>query len=176
MEENYKGIESCYDMAKLEYERELNRNEKLDNKISITLTFCGVLFLFTLKYLDFMKIFKYDKIVINSDFMTFIKLVDVSFMLLLCYFFGKCIYILFNSMEAREYIHYKSNVIFDKDLPSSDEDKVKYYNTYLLVKATNRNYVINENRTNRYNLSVRYIKKALFCIVLIELLSYTFFS
>lgn len=48
MDENskkYIGLESCYDLAKMEYERELERNEKLDNKISMTLTFCGVLFL-----------------------------------------------------------------------------------------------------------------------------------
>lgn len=178
MDENskkYIGLESCYDLAKMEYERELERNEKLDNKISMTLTFCGVLFLFVLKYLNFMEIIEYNKVVIDIDFMNCLKIIMLFLGFSICYFFGKSVYILFSSIEARGYLHYRSNVIFDKNLPCEDEEKVKYYNTSLLVQATSKNRIVNENRVKAYNEAINLIKKTAICIAIMEFLFYTFF-
>lgn len=49
---DYKSSEQFCNAAKTEYEYELGRNSNLDNKVSITLAFCGVVLLFLIKYLD----------------------------------------------------------------------------------------------------------------------------
>ncbi|MEG1317331.1 MAG: hypothetical protein RSC86_08140, partial [Oscillospiraceae bacterium] len=62
----YASAQLCFNIIKTEYDYELNRMSKLDNKINITLTFCGVLFLYVIKFFDIVQVLNRES-VFNSQ-------------------------------------------------------------------------------------------------------------
>lgn len=176
MDKKYKGIEACYDITKTEYERELNRNEKLDNKINITLTFCGVIFLYCLKFLNFMAVFENEIRIVNLEFTIFLKLVYAFVNCSICYKFGKALYTLYKTIKLKNYGHLDTNDIFKEQLAELEDDQTKCYLVSVMNKAININYEYNQQRASEYNIAVENIKCTIILIIVSEFLKLNFFD
>lgn len=77
IEDKVKGGEACFNITKSEYDHTLNRSEKLDNKVYISLTFYAFMFVFVIDLIDNILNFK-----VSSDIK---QIVLIVLYILICF-------------------------------------------------------------------------------------------
>lgn len=170
MSNNYPSSEAAFKIIQNEYEYELNRSTKLDNKISITLTFCGVLFLFILRYLD---IWSLIEIIQNSSTGRGLPLTSVACIIgqvVIVVLFLRAILKLFFLLKTSTYLHVNCDVIFDKNLAKESPEVLQMYMAAKYLAATNENNKTNENRSSQYASALPNLVGVIIACTVVELL------
>lgn len=155
------GGEACFNLAKGEYEHTLNRSDKLDNKIYISLTFYAFMFVFVKELLDNILKFKYP-----SDIAQYAL---VTVYIVICIFtIGLFIYTLLNLvrlLKPMQIEHLNLNFLVENYM-QEDSPNVVYsfaFNKYSGYAKENNKKL--ESRFNKYD-------KCLDNIFLIVILSF----
>lgn len=173
-EVKYPGAESCYEIVRFEYESELGRNSKLDNKISITLTFCGIFFLFLVKYINLLELFDVDIKTLNERLLCFIVTLCAIFQILIIILFICTVWKLVNLLKTREYKQFDSTVLVSEKMVKKNKDIVQYYVLSKYIQIININNRINEERINDYNKVNKFLIVIVVLLVLVEILRINF--
>lgn len=174
LQKNYPSADVSFDVVQREYEQELNRSLKLDNKINITLTFCGVVFLFVIKYLDFTSIFEASAVAMNTCQMCFIKAIVAFIQVAVIVLFLYAIIKLISLLHPKGYLHFNCDEIFDKKLMIENEENSKFYILTRYWAATVKNNETNEQRSEIYNKAITSLKTMVILCVVAEFIKMNF--
>lgn len=160
----YKASEQFYNVAKSEYDYELNRNATLDNKVSTTLAFCGVVLLFMIDYLNIRSLWNIN---LPHQCWECILRFMCSLLQISCVSsFAVCIIKLFGILTPRTYCRLDPNYLLNETLPEWEERKAYMYLgvKYSEIAAFNRH--VNEDRIKKYGKAIKWLLFAiLFCIL-----------
>lgn len=173
-EPTYPSAEIAINVAKLEYEYELNRSIKLDNKINITITFCGVIFLFIIKYLDLTAIINASSSWIDCCLFCLIKIFCCIGYILAVFYFLHAVIKLINLLKTSTYLHFNCDEIFNLKLIEEKEDVTNYYISTQYLAATSKNNETNEIRSNEYNKVIHSLIMLLLISIIVEAIKYNF--
>lgn len=160
----YKASEQFYNVAKSEYDYELNRNATLDNKVSMTLAFCGVVLLFLLVYLNIRVL--WDSNLPHQCWDCILRFICSLFHVACVSCFAVCIIKLFGILTPTTYCRLDPFFILNETLPEWDKDKAYMYLgvKYSEIAAFNRR--VNEDRTYKYGKAIKWLLSAfLFCVL-----------
>lgn len=161
---SYSASEQFYNAAKDEYDYESGRNSILDNKISMTLAFCGVVFLFLISYLDILSIWKTDEI--HSCWRCIFKFISSLLQIACLGCFTVCIIRLFRILKPKTYCRLDANFLLTETLPEWEEKQAYMYlgKKYAEFTAFNRN--VNVTRSKEYSCPIKWLLFAmLFCVI-----------
>lgn len=172
MATKYKAAEQFYNAAKAEYDYELNRNANLDNKVSMTLAFCGVVLLFLINYLDISSIWETEVPLICSQCV--IRFVSSLLQIACLFSFGVCIVKLFRMLRPKVYCRLDPDYLLSEGLPEWTQLQANLYigKKYSEFTAFNRN--VNETRSKEYNNSIRWLLLSILFCVANEALKFNF--
>lgn len=110
----YHAAEQFCAAAEKEYEYERSRNATLDNKINMTLAFCGVVFAFLLDYLDIQSLVGDSHTCTTSPCLECsLRFVCIISRVLCVVLFAVCIYKLFLALKPRTYHYLDTNYLLD---------------------------------------------------------------
>lgn len=147
----YPSSSITFSVIQREYEYELNRSIKLDNKINMTITICSVLFLFIFRFLNFKELFGATNNFINDSAMYFIKTICAFCYIGVFTMFIYCIIRLILLLRTKGYYHYNCNEIFDKNLNFEPKEITEVYIATKYWSSTCINNKTNEKRSKDYN-------------------------
>lgn len=160
----YRASEQFCCAAKDEYDYESGRNSTLDNKVSMTLAFCGVVFLFFANYLDILTLWKEDTA--YNCWRCILKFISSSLQVVCLGCFTVCIVKLFRILKPKTYCRLDANYLLTETLPEWDKEQAYMYlgKKYAEFAAFNRN--VNETRSKEYSRSIKWLLFAmLFCVI-----------
>lgn len=168
----YNASEQFYNVAKDEYDYEAGRNAVLDNKVSMTLAFCGVLFLFLVNYLDIRSIWQTDEqLVCYQCILRFIS----SLLQVACLaFFTVSIVKLFLILRPKTYCRLDLNFILKDTLPEWDPKQAYMYLGKRYTEFATFNRQVNERRSKSYRWSILWLLCAVLSCVLNEIITFNF--
>lgn len=162
----YASANLCFDIMKTEYDYELNRSSKLDNKINITLTLCGVLFLYIMKFFNIIGVLNKESVFNSQNVTTFFVIVSALIYIAIIVFYLKAILKLIALLNPLNYLHINCDEIFDKALISEPDDITAYYISTKYLAATAKNAETNNSRSKDYAKVVIFLKIMLiFCFI-----------
>ena len=169
----YKASEQFYNAAKSEYDYELNRNAALDNKVSMTLAFCGVVLLFLIGYLDIRSLWSID--LPHQCWECILRFICSSLQIACVSSFAVCIIKLFGILSPRTYCRLDPNYLLNETLPEWEELKAYMYLgvKYSEIAAFNRR--VNEDRTHKYGKAIKWLLFAILFCILSEIIKKNFF-
>lgn len=172
MEASYSAAEQFYSAAKAEYEYESNRNSTLDNKVSMTLAFCGVVFLFLISYLDILTIWESN--VAHNCWQCILRFISTMLQIACLSCFIVCIIRLFRILEPKTYCRLDSNYLLTETLPEWKTNQAYMYlgKKYAEITAFNRN--VNETRSKEYSCSIKWLLFAMLFCVINEIVKFNF--
>lgn len=156
----YKASEQFYNAAKDEYDYEAGRNSTLDNKVSITLAFCGIVFLFLVSYLDIRSIWTTDvQLICYQCIFRFVS----SLLQLACLgCFTVCIITLFQILRPKTYCRMDSNFLLNETLPEWRPEQAYMYLGKKYTEFTAFNRQVNEDRSKNYSQAIKWLLWAVF--------------
>lgn len=149
-----------------EYEYESDRVAKLDSKINITVTLCGVLFIFILKYLDFDQIFYLIKENNNWQMLIGIMIAIGSILIIILYVYS--LITLVSLLKASGYKRFEQEVLFEKNIVSEPKDIAETYIAALYNGAIYENSIINNERCVKYNKAICALEMMIAICMVIE--------
>lgn len=153
MPAKYNSSEQFCDAAKTEYEYERGRNANLDNKVSMTLTFCGVVLLYLINnYLNFRFLWNLD----NN-----LKYLCVLFQFGCLLFFCICIFKLFRVLKPREYIRLDTDFLLKDKVPEWENEQSYMYLGIRYSQFAVINNKVNEKRSKDFGCSVKWLLLAI---------------
>jgi len=169
---NYNASEQFYTAAKEEYDYESGRNSILDNKVSMTLAFCGVVFLFLVNYLDILSLWRTDEV--HSCLRCILKFLSSTLQITCLGCFTVCIIRLFRILKPKTYCRLDANYLLTETLPEWEEKQAYMYlgTKYAELTAFNRN--VNETRSKEYSRSIKWLLFAMLFCVLNEIIKFNF--
>lgn len=154
----YRAAEQFCAAAEKEYEYERARNANLDNKINMTLAFCGVIFAFLFEYLDFRVLFAASHTcAIAPCYECVLRFICILSRALCLVCFARCIYILFRAVSPRTYFAIDTNDLLDYKINELDQNQAYMYLGYKYTEITNENHKENEKRAACYGKSVNWL-------------------
>lgn len=164
----YPAADINFSVIQKEYEYELNRSVKLDNKINMTITICGVLFIFIFKFLNFKEIFNSFNDSLAPNVLYFIQSICAFGNIIVFSLFVYCVIKLILLLKSKGYYHFNCDDIFDNDLMSECKENCEYFIAVKYWSATYQNNITNEKRSKDYNKILWSLcAMLLFCIITI---------
>lgn len=170
----YPSAEISFNVVQQEYQYELNRSIKLDNKINMTITFCGVIFLFIIKYLDLTSIFNALNKQTHECALCFIKMICCTGQIAAVGLFIYSIITLIKLLKNRGYLHFNCDEIFDNGLMKEKDEITRYYISTKYLAATSFNNMTNEKRSKEYDKVVFSLIMLLIICIVVETLKCNF--
>ena len=151
----YHAAEQFCAAAEKEYEYERSRNATLDNKINMTLAFCGVVFAFLLDYLDIQSLVGDSHTCTTSPCLECsLRFVCIISRVLCVVLFAVCIYKLFLALKPRTYHYLDTNYLLDKKIDEVEPLQAYMYIGSKYTELTNLNCKANEERAGLYLKSI----------------------
>lgn len=156
-ENNFKydkeSIDSCFEIAKHEYDHVFERSNKLDNKVNIAITFCGLIFIFITTLIGEFNSFKYPT---NS-----IQLIMVAVYIFFCVgitilYFWVMIRLVYLLMP-NELVRIDIENILEKNYYKESCDYLKIFLMTKYSKAIDENNSIIELRFDEYKKCIKII-------------------
>jgi len=168
----YRASEQFCSAAKTEYEYELGRNANLDNKVSITLAFCGAVLLFLIDYLNIRSLWNFDAQIMCWE--CILRFLCTIFQIgsLVC--FGVCIIRLFLILRPRTYLRVDTEFLLDETLPEWKPEQAHIYLGRRYSQFAANNNKINEKRSQNYSYSVRWLLIAVLMCFFNEIIKFNF--
>lgn len=169
----YKASEQFYTVAKDEYDYELNRNTTLDNKVSMTLAFCGVVLLFLINYLDINSIWS-NLTVPHECWECILRFLCSTFQIVCMVSFAVCIVKLFYILKPKTYCRIDPNYLLSETLPEWEPKQAYMYlgKKYTEISAFNRG--VNEERSKKYSTAIKWLLLAILFCILSEIIKQNF--
>lgn len=169
---NYPSSNIIFLTIKDEYDRELQRIQKIDTKVNIGITICSALFLFILKFFDFSDLnlkLQNDitlKLPFDFYFATWLTMTTAyigSFILLL------------KIIRSRKYFRININELFQKNLHKQPIAVTEMFIAGRYKESITINRKINNSRMIVFNISLLLIFIVISCSVILSFISYNFF-
>lgn len=170
--QRYTAAEQFSEASKREYEYELNRNTNLDNKVSITLAFCGVILLYLMKYLDIRSIWVPNPSV--SCCLCIIRFVSTLLQIGCLVVFLISIVKLFGVLKPREYCRLDTNFLLKETLPEWSMQQAQMYIGKRYTEIATYNHGLNESRSKKYSQAVFLLSIAVILCLINEFVKYNF--
>jgi len=170
----YKSSEQYCDAAKTEYEYELNRNTKLDNKVSITLAFCGVVLLLFIDYLDVRSLWEVEAQSQMQCWECILRFLCSVFQIACLAFFGVFIIKLIIILKPRLYLRLDTENLLIEALHEWDNDQAYMYLGIKYSEFAVYNNSVNETRSEEYRKSMKWIAIAAILYFLNEIVKRNF--
>lgn len=176
----YHAAEQFCAAAEREYEYELGRNSSLDNKISMTLAFCGVVFAFLLNYLDFSTLCSPSNLphVCTTSLCAecSIRIICIILQLLCLVAFAICIGMLFSIVNPKQYCRLDPDFLLQETLPEWEPCQAYMYLGVRYKEISDFNYHVNEKRSKRYGLAIIFLVSSTVLFILNETIKTNFLS
>lgn len=159
------------DSCKNEYNNVFGNAQKLDNKINIAITFCGVLFLSMIEMLDFDGMVKCP---IEADESLFATICYIVLIIV-----GICLYLwaLIEFMVLANPTDYKILDMEEILLKELDKEECQNVETYLVIKyigANNTNSEINNKRAGKYKNGMIKLIVTVVIVIMVYIIKYNF--
>lgn len=168
----YNAAEQFCSAAKAEYDYELNRNANLDNKVSMTLAFCGVVLLFLINYLDVVSIWETEGEL--SCPQCILRFISSASQITCLAFFGVCIVKLFRMLKPKVYCRLDPEYLLSETLPEWTAQQANMYIGKKYSEFTAFNRIVNESRSKEYSNSIRWLLLSILLCVINEILKFNF--
>lgn len=149
----YKSSEQFCNAAKTEYEYEFGRNASLDNKVSMTLAFCGAVLIFLIDdrgYLDIRSLW-------SSDALIIFRCLCILFQLGCLALFGLCIFKLFGVLRPREYRRLVLTDLLDKSVPEWKPEQAYMYLGGRYLQLVEKSRSVNNARSEKFGNSIKWL-------------------
>lgn len=172
MSVEYNASEQFYNASKCEYDYELNRNTMLDNKVSMTLAFCGVVLLFLINYLDIRSLWVLSTP--HQCWECILRFVCSALQVLCLAFFAVCIIKLFVVLKPKAYCCLDTNFLLKETLPEWNAKQAYMYLGVKYTEFTAFNRAVNEKRSKGYSSAILWLLLSIACCVINELIKYNF--
>lgn len=163
---NYPSAASILDITKSEYDYELLRGQRLDNKISILLVVSGVLFGYIFKFIPILDYFSDNTGKVINCFEYFIASLS-SFVVLL---YGYLLSSLVSLLKPSNVERIDTDDFFNSKRGLLKLDIFQYACSGKYLEHTGKNQEVNQMRTDKYELNIDVMK-----ILLISCLACEFF-
>lgn len=147
------SAEACYEIIKEEYTNVVTRSDKLDNKVYITLTFCGFIFLFITSLLDDVSKIKYPTSTPELIIVIGYAIGALSVVLIFVYVLLKLVKLL-TPIDIKRF---DPNFITDNNLQKRSKYGVYTYTITKYTEAINYNEEKLENKFREYNKCVKWL-------------------
>lgn len=159
------------DSCKNEYNNVFGNAQKLDNKINIAITFCGVLFISMVEMLDFDGMVKY---LTEADKALFATIGYIALIIT-----GICLYLwaLIEFMVLANPTNYKILDMEDFFLKELDKEECQDVETYLVIKyigANSTNSEINNKRAEKYKNGMIKLIVTVVIVITVYIIKYNF--
>lgn len=170
----YTSAEQFCEAAKTEYEYELGRNTSFDNKVSITLAFCGVVLLFLINYLDLRSLLFWGSgaTMMWWEYMTSILCFLLQIGCLV--FFVLCIIKLFKVLRPRIYYRLDTEYLLDETLPEWTKEQSYMYLGRRYSEFAASNNIVNETRLKEYTSSIKWLLLSVLLCLINEIIKFNF--
>lgn len=168
----YKASEQFYNAAKDEYDYELNRNATLDNKVSMTLAFCGVVLLFLINYLDMRSLWSLTEP--HQCWECILRFMCSVFQIACLSSFSVCIIKLFSILTPKTYCRLDPNYLLNETLPEWETKQAYMYLGKKYAEFTTFNRAVNEERSKKYSKAIKWLLFAILFCVLSEIVKNNF--
>lgn len=155
-----------YDVAQKEYEAELGRSSKVDNKIGITLAFLGAFSLYVVKFFNVKEVCELEKVSVYAiNICVFIQICIVLTYIL-------TITLLLLTAKATKYLHFDCNYFVDDSQRFRGENvsNLQTKVAFRYIGATIENTETNDKRAKLYNRGALALGILLVLCILAELL------
>lgn len=170
--EKYKSIDTVYELIQKESDYELNRSVKLDNKINMTLTFSGVIFIYVVNYLNISQLIEFERNISLIQEALRKCCVIAHILIIVLYLFS--MFKLINLLFTRTYFNYRSKELLEKEYHKESVENVKLYVSIRLLSAISVNHETNENRSNIYNEAIRSLGIMIIVCAIVEFIKNNF--
>ena len=172
MSVEYNASEQFYHASKDEYDYELSRNTTLDNKVSMTLAFCGVVLLFLISYLDIRSL--WNLTYPHQCWECILRFVCSVLQIVCLAFFAVCIIKLFSILRPKTYCRLDPNYLLRETLPEWQSKQAYMYLGVKYAEFTEFNRAVNEARSREYSRAIRWLLLSILCCAANELIKYNF--
>lgn len=165
-----KSPEICFNIIQHEYDHVFDRGNKLDNKVNITLTFIGVLFLFVIDLFNLEKriVFPLNEV---ESFKLFVYIVLLFLVLALN---GISIYMLVGILRPKKFQRFNPDVLLRKNMQKYPENIVYTYVSIKYSTSLNLNNTILDEQYKNYRKALIFEGIALCLAVVLYILKYNF--
>jgi hypothetical protein len=154
--QSYQSANIVYETIQKEYESELNRSTKLDNKINIAVTLCGVLFIFILRFTNFLAIVNATSQNSMSGYTLHdIKVVCIIGNIAIIVLFVYIVISLIKLLGTRGFLHISGDELFDKQIYELTQEQAQIFISARWLAASAKNNETNEARSKKYDKTIR---------------------
>ena len=168
--DSYPAAPVVYEVTQKEYEAELERSSKLDNKIGITLAVFGV---FSLYAVNFFNISAICDIVSTPDTaFANIKCLCIALQVLIIILYLISIVLLLFTAKATKYYHFNCDYFIDTEqrFRATDMSNLETKIAIRYIGATIKNTETNDQRAKQYNAGSLCLGMLLVLCIIVELL------
>lgn len=166
-----------YEVAQKEYEAELDRSSKLDNKVGITLTFFGVFSIYITKFFNFSFLVNAESIP-KSCLYNNLKFFTIGSQVVVIIAYVVTLILLLLTAKATKYLHFDCRYfVADDQLYKSDnisalETKV----AMRYIGATMKNTTTNDAKAKNFNRAILALGILIIVCIISEVLRINFFN
>lgn len=171
-EDEYQSSSICLETVKYEYDYQLNRTQKLENKIGITLAFVGVYLTYIIDQLRNYQHNTWDNLISNINFLIIVKFFCFITIFFIVFSSIVAVFKLIRLLSPVGIHHYNINEIYDETLVSNPIGETEYLISREYLKCYTDNLEINELRFKRYSESLTLVKCSFLAFVIFETLHY----
>ena len=168
----YKSAKEFCDIAKQEYEYEIERISKLDNKISITLGFCGGAFLFLLGYINIRSLWNFNTQLMCVE--CILRFICTLLQIGCLSFFIVSIILLFKILRPRIYFRFDPNYLLKEETYELDNNQANMFIGVKYSEYAIYNSEINDIRSNEYSNSLKWLLAAIILCFVNEIIKKNF--
>lgn len=170
-EEAHLGSEVSLEIAKYEYDYQLQRGSKLESKVGIAFGFCGLYSTHLLKYLDWSRLYFVDQLEYLEILKNFIKFICVIFLLSPAVPFCISSYLLLSLLVPTKQNHFDVALLFDDNITESEPKKASYCILEEYYRLLTENNLNHESRTKKYKNAIHCLSFSLLFSSIIETLT-----
>lgn len=165
-----------YEVSQKEYEAELERSSKLDNKVGITLAFLGVFSTYIIKFFDFSVIVKAQTV--PCSYLHILKITCIILQILIIIAYAVTIGLLLYTARATNYLHFDCEYFIDKKqlYLSTDMSSLEIKVAMRYMGAIIKNNETNDSRAKRFNRAVIMLGILILLCIIAETLQINFFK
>lgn len=166
-----------YEVAQKEYEAELDRSSKLDNKVGITLTFFGVFSIYITKFFNFSFLLN-DEFIPKSCLYNNLKIITIVSQVTVIIAYVVTLILLLLTARATNYLHFDckyfvgDDQLYKSDNVSSLETKV----AMRYIGATMKNTNTNDVKAKNFNRAILALGILIIVCIISEVLRINFFN
>lgn len=174
---SYPASPLVYEVAQKEYESELNRSSKLDNKLGIALAFFGAFSIYITKFFNFSFLLNTDSIPKSCLYNNF-KFITITSQVIVIIAYVITLILLLLTVKNTKYLHFDckyfigDDQLYKSDNVSTLETKV----AMRYIGATMMNTKTNDTKAKNFNRAILSLGVLIIVCIISEVLRINFFN